>query len=295
MVSIASIPDREESLRRVVASLLPQVDRLNVYLNGYGQVPPFLDQPKIFVARSEEHGDVGDAGKFFWLGIPVEYFLTCDDDIIYPSDYVRRTIAAIERYGRRAVIGWHGSVLRDGFRDYYEDRTILSFYRNVERDTSVHILGTGTVGFCPSSIRIAPADFRLPNMADVWFGLVGQQQHVPFIVVAHGAGELVPILDEAQHKAIWRDCVENADSVRNTRRAQNHAVLAHGAWVIHRCPASATRSSPTWWIALVGVGTVAILLADAGAEIKGVSVATIAVLACGLRRYWLHRSRKPGA
>lgn len=243
MVSIASISSREESLRRVVASLLPQIERLNVYLNDYGRVPAFLQHPKIVVARSQDHGDIGDAGKFFWLGADTKYYLTCDDDIVYPPDYVNRTVTTIERYGRRAVIGWHGSILAESFRDYYEDRRILSFYVNLEHDTPVHILGTGTIGFHPSTIRLALADFKVPNMADVWFGLKGQEQTVPFIVRAHRAGELVPVLDGAQDTAIWRDCIENADSGRNTRSLQNNAVLARWPWTIHGCaPVTAAPS-----------------------------------------------------
>ena len=286
MVSIASIPHREESLRRVVASLLAQTERLNVYLNEYGHIPEFLQHPKIAVTRSQDHGDRGDAGKFFWLGTDARYFLTCDDDIVYPPDYVEQTIASIERYGRRAVIGWHGSILADSFRDYYEDRKILSFYLDLERDTSVHILGTGTVGFHVSTIRLALVDFKVPNMADVWFGLKGQEQSVPFIVRAHRAGELVPILDGAQDTAIWRDCVDNADSGRNTRSAQNDVVLAHWPWTIHACQTVPRASSGVFWLVLGLLGAATLLGAGITLPVILLTMALVTI-ACGLRRVWL--------
>ena len=233
MVSIATIPGRESSLRQVVGSLLPQVGRINVYLNGYPEVPEYLDHPKVVVARSQEHGDAGDAGKFFWLGCEAEYYLTCDDDILYPPDYAVRTIAAIERYGRKAVIGWHGSILGDPFRDYYDTRTILSFYRACKRDVAVHILGTGAVGFHASTLALAFSDFPVPNMADVWLGVKGQQARVPFIGCAHGAGELRPIEQFEDDEAIWKACVNNAGGRRDTRRRQNDVVLANWPWSIH--------------------------------------------------------------
>ena len=121
--SLASIPERERSLRQTVASLLPQIDRLGVYLNGYGSVPDFLHDPRIDVARSQEHGDRGDAGKMFWTDAgDFDYYLACDDDIIYPPDYAERMVAAIEQYGRRALVGCHGALLRHNPEDYYGSR-----------------------------------------------------------------------------------------------------------------------------------------------------------------------------
>src|SRR5262249_21870958 len=84
--SLASVPGRAEPLQAVVAALLPQVDALNVYLNGYEETPPFLDDDRIVVAHSREHGDRGDAGKFFWAGEVDGYHLLCDDDMGYPAD-----------------------------------------------------------------------------------------------------------------------------------------------------------------------------------------------------------------
>lgn len=230
MVSIASVPGRESSLRAVVSSLFHQVDRINIYLNGYPEVPEYLDHPKLLVARSQEYGDVGDAGKFFWLGSGADYYLTCDDDILYPPDYVARTIHSIERYGRKAIIGWHGSILNDPFVDYYDTRTILSFYRECKCDVPVHILGTGTAGFHSSTLELAFSDFPVPNMADVWLAVKGQQARVPFIVCAHPAGELRAIEQSEADEAIWKACVRNTGSRRDTRKMQNQLVLANWPW-----------------------------------------------------------------
>jgi len=64
--SLASIPQREAGLRKVVQSIAPQVDALCVYLNGYAAVPKWLSGlANVAIFRSQEHGDIGDAGKFF--------------------------------------------------------------------------------------------------------------------------------------------------------------------------------------------------------------------------------------
>ena len=118
--SLASIPERERSLQQTVASLLPQVDRLGVYLNGYDSVPDFLHDPRIDVARSEETGDRGDAGKFFWSDAgDFDYHLACDDDLLYPPDFAATMVAACDRHGRRALVGLHGALMREKPAGYY--------------------------------------------------------------------------------------------------------------------------------------------------------------------------------
>jgi FkbM family methyltransferase len=188
--SLASVPARERALARVVGALLPQVDSLRVYLNGYVTTPAFLDDPRIVVAHSSDHGDRGDAGKFFWAGEVDGYHLHCDDDIEYPPDYVAELIAGIERYGRGAVVGFHGATLPERVVTYYRSRRPFPCSQALGADTPVHVLGTGVAGYHSSAIRVAPADFRSPNMADIWFALLGQRQQVPFVCLAHRQGWL---------------------------------------------------------------------------------------------------------
>lgn len=189
---LAALPTREESLRICIESLIGQVDGIGVYLNGWDYIPKFLMDEKISVARSQDHGDRGDAGKFYWIDGFEGYYFSCDDDIRYPRDYVSRTIEAIEHYGRKAVVGFHGSKILEGFSDYYEknSRKVYMFSKEVEEDTQVHILGTGTIGFHTSSIDVRLSDFEFPNMADVFMARLGQEQLVPFIVQKHCAGEM---------------------------------------------------------------------------------------------------------
>src|SRR5690606_14533447 len=66
-VGIAAIPQRKAALEKSVRSLIDQVDRIGVYLNGWEEVPSFLLHPKIEVRRSQVDGDIGDAGKFYWV------------------------------------------------------------------------------------------------------------------------------------------------------------------------------------------------------------------------------------
>jgi hypothetical protein len=183
--SLASIPSRAQNLQSVVESLLAQVDVVRVYLNGYRNVPEFLKQDRIVVARSQDHGNIGDAGKFFWCEEASGYELCCDDDFIYPMGYAAHLIQAIERYGRKAAVAVHGCRFKLPFRTYRRSRIPWRWNEELPVDEPCHMLGTGTAGYHASSVQLCRADFIKPNMADVWFALACASQGVPRVVVAH--------------------------------------------------------------------------------------------------------------
>jgi hypothetical protein len=155
-----------------------------VYLNGYKDVPSWLcNKPTIEVARSQDYGDRGDAGKFWWSNKWEGYCFTCDDDLVYPRDYVRRMLTAVNRFHRRVAVGLHGVVV---------DEKMLSFYRIPRRDhwrvasseyRPVNVLGTGVLAYHTDMMTVTPTDFEIPNMADVWFALLCQRREVPCVTI----------------------------------------------------------------------------------------------------------------
>jgi hypothetical protein len=183
--SLATIPERSELLQRVVRDLVPQVDLLRVYLNGHHGVPGFLRSDKIVVEHSDDHGDRGDAGKFFWCEKAKGYQFVCDDDIVYPADYGYRLVRAIERYSRLSAVGFHGAIFRERMSSYYRDRNVLHMNQDLGADRAVHLLGTGVLGYHAPTVRVQRDAFRVPNMADVWFALHCQRQRIPRVVLGH--------------------------------------------------------------------------------------------------------------
>lgn len=219
---LAAIPSRELALKRVVNSLVHQVDQLGVYLNGWNSIPEFLNHPKIVVAMSQDHGDLGDAGKFFWINNFEGYYFSCDDDLVYPSDYVQRIIDKIKYYDYKAVVGWHGSVVSDSFEDYYDpkDRRVFSYSAGRPFDLDVHILGTGVLGFHSSTIKVSLEDFERPNMADIFFARLGQEQKVKFVVMEHKPKEIETI-EEFQEDSINKHGQKQVESAKNVRKYKN--------------------------------------------------------------------------
>lgn len=228
-VGIASIANRSTALKSTVESLYDQVDELVIYLNDYAEIPAFLDHEKIRVIHNQ--GDIGDRGKFYAAEEFDGYFLSCDDDIEYPPYYVRHCIDGIERYGRKAVVGWHGSLIKEPFDYYYtaESRRVLSFRSGRPEDVAVHILGTGCAAFHTSTMGVKLSDFLTANMADVYFALLGQRHKIPFVVLKHDPAQATPI-DIPDDRPIHRESMQSSGSKADTGLLQNSLVKEWGAW-----------------------------------------------------------------
>jgi len=188
--SLTTIPDRTESLKDTVKSLLPQVDKLNVYLHGYTEMPQFLKHKKIEVAFDLERGDRGDIDKMSWCDEVKGYHLICDDDLIYPPDYAIQMVRSIDKYKRKAIVSYHGSILkRLPIAKYYEDRIVYPCLLTVEQDQEMSIIGTGTLGY-HSSVGIGKIELgdKLPNMLDIHISLWAKEKKIPLYVLAHKEG-----------------------------------------------------------------------------------------------------------
>lgn len=216
--SMATFPPRKDALRLAVASLLPQLDVLQIYLNGYKEVPEFLKHPRIITSLERDGGDLGDAGKFFWCESASGYQFHCDDDIIYPDDYIDLMANAIERYERKAIVGVHGVLLRADVWSYYRDRNVRHFAARTQRDEPMHLLGTGTVAYHSSTLSLSRSDFVHANMADIFVGLAAQRQHVPMVSLARRSNWLRPI----ETKESIYDLAVKDDSVQTE--------LLHAVW-----------------------------------------------------------------
>ena len=191
IASMASIPEREATLEIAVESLRHQVGFFYFYLNGYGIPPPFLNHVACNVYRSEDRGDIGDAGKFYCVPTcaGTGYHFTCDDDLEYPPDYVEKMVDAIEGYGRGAVVGLHGIELHRPLRPTYQAsrKRVYHFGERLASNRWVDVLGTGCMAYHCSTMYVCEVDFPYPNMADIWFAVACQKARVPRVAIAHEA------------------------------------------------------------------------------------------------------------
>jgi len=201
---IASIPEREDMLRNTVASLFPQVDKLNVMLNAYERVPYFLKNGKIDVYRFDN--TMGDAVKFYEV-YEDGYVLTCDDDIIYPPDWVSTMTSHVAKTVSVATI--IGKIFKPKpINTFYgtSDRLIAYHWNKPNNDFHrVQVGGTGVMCFHTDHFRPRYEDFTEPNMADVFIAKFAHEQGVPIMVVPHN-GYWIDYQEPPLRRTIWGAC-----------------------------------------------------------------------------------------
>ena len=201
---IVSIPEREDMLRNTVASLIPQVDRINVMLNAYEWVPYFLKDGKIDVYRFDN--STGDAAKFY-EAYEDGYVLTCDDDIIYPPDWVSTMTAYVEKF--KAITTIIGKIFKaKPITTFYGTRDrLIAYHWNKAQESAqrVQVGGTGVMCFHTDIFRPKYEDFLYPNMADVWVSKFSHEQGVPIYVIPHN-GHWIDYQEPPLQRTIWGQC-----------------------------------------------------------------------------------------
>jgi len=207
---VCTIPDRESIARRVIGTILPQVDRLIVYPDKYAAPPEWLtSEPKVTLIDTRANPGLRDAAKLLPLSnpgtfsiTPATICLTFDDDILYPPDYVSHLLCALTTIRFAGVVGVHGSILNKDTPRYSRGRKVLHFKFGLDRISAVDILGTGTAAFRAGLFldRITE-DARRPGMVDISFAVWCKKHGVPQFVVARGPFWLRPAETEGEGAA----------------------------------------------------------------------------------------------
>lgn len=228
LAGMASIPEREESLLRAVASLIPQVDRVEVSLNGYDHVPPFLaENPRVHATIRPAGENGGDAEKFAgvdeWSGVVV----TVDDDLLYPPDYVETLLAGLDRHGHDRIVGFHGGETRgfNGAARAASYRAIRCLGDLAHDDPTVNVLGTGALAFDTRRVPVFRDVFRSPNMADVYLASHAHAFGIPMVALAHRAGWLRDI--QPPGPSIYDSNAQRDGSELDTSKAREREMGRH--------------------------------------------------------------------
>ena len=207
---MATFPSREPLIGKAINSLIEQVDKLVIWVNGEMNLPNecYHEKVELYFGKDILGIDIGCGGKFAFAFEWEGYVFTVDDDIIYPSDYVEKSIAKIEEYNRKCVFSWHGRRTVLPMTVYRSAKDMIkncSFQQNVDEDTECHIIGTGVMFFHASTI-IPKYDFmemRHMNVSDIHFAQSMDMRQIPTIVAAHNKGwlkALVPVEGISHHK-----------------------------------------------------------------------------------------------
>jgi hypothetical protein len=184
---IASIPNREQELKKTIESLYFQADEIVVGLNWYDHTPEFLKKPGITVVHWDN--SLWDAMKFIHIDWYKGYYFSCDDDLYFPKDYVKNMILWIEKYERKAIVWLHWVVVPPNkLASYYNNCYRYTYSQFLPTDNCVNVLGTWVMAFHTDTIKLSIKDFPEPNMWDTWVWIKAQKQKIPMICLKHKAG-----------------------------------------------------------------------------------------------------------
>lgn len=203
--NIATYPPRKESLKQCVASIYDQVDLIRICFNQYekDEVPEFfwaLDKVEVIFPEK----DLTDNGKFYaldYLVIEPEYFFTMDDDIIYPAQYVKKTITNIRKFGM--IITYHGRILKGLGLKYYYDHRSFKCLSGQRQDKKIDVAGTGVTAFDTRYFHPKGLAFdKNQRMSDIIFSLEAAKQ-----------GKLIGCCSREYG---WIKCMTHEENIFNT-------------------------------------------------------------------------------
>ena len=192
---IASIPSRASTLSDVIDTILPQVERLHLFLHGYADIPPGVVRTGVIVHLAPASHPYRTAGKFFGLTQEPRPCIYCtfDDDILYGADHVARLRAALLRYGGRALVGIHNGWFRRSPGSYVRRSRSRNFASSLWVDQLADEIGTGTAAFVSNVLPVNPAAWPYGMMDDLMMAIEAETRAVPRIAVARPARSLIEL------------------------------------------------------------------------------------------------------
>lgn len=162
---MATWEPRFGSLDVVLGSLTNQADEIHVFVNSFNTVPDCLPMQFSNVTYYCDGNNYGDRAKLSFQNLhnePVNYF-SCDDDIIYPVDYVTKSLELLKN-DPTSIYSYHGSILHENYTTLGLSRTLYDYRKKTDLTTLVHYGGTG-VSFWDTEYVNIPRDLSNANDA----------------------------------------------------------------------------------------------------------------------------------
>ena len=229
VAGMATMPTRTQTFDRAFSSIIRQVDRLYLYLDGHDNVPEIArNDPRVVPIFAHEYPGLHANGKLLGLVLESEpcLYAALDDDLHFYRDYIVTMRQALAQYNDRAVVGLHGTILDRPLEDYYVNPTWRGKYRSkLKSDAEVDILGTGAVLFSSSVLQIDVRDWPKVSMTDLGLAIAAAKASIPMISIARKS-YLTYDLQVSQADSLT--VARNKDSSRQTNLGRELISLRDG-------------------------------------------------------------------
>ena len=151
----------------------------------------------IYIHNNDSYVDRADNGKYWAAFIyqkePI-YYLTLDDDIIYPQGYVDNMLYQIEKH--KCIVSHHGRVLQGLTKDvgdYYTGHKAYAFFQENKQEIQLDVFGDGVAGYRTDYFnpKDMPFEKRL-CMSDTLVSLEMWKQGKKAVLLTHGKYHIKP-------------------------------------------------------------------------------------------------------
>ncbi len=205
---LATIPEREETCRQVVGSLLPQVDKIRIALNNYSKdgafyKPEWAEHEKIECLFTDN--SLMDGYKFSKANENDGYVLICDDDILYPPDFAETMVKHLDNFSSPVVLSIMGkNLIPRPMGSYALGKH--EFFRAFEMHTTFkkcELIGMCGAIYHTDYCKINETHMKVTD-SDVCMSVYCDQHHIKKYVVPHagdwcgdlmeGAAENIPTM-----------------------------------------------------------------------------------------------------
>lgn len=187
---MATLRRRANTASKVVELISPQVDKVCVVLNKVGdedieEWKSFFKEDNIqFYVRENK---LGDAERFYPID-PSEkaYYLSVDDDIYYPHDYVDKMIIGCEKYN--CLVSLHGRYFSSfPIQSYIYQSGINQNHclRDSKENITIQFPGCGVSCWRHDHIDLSYNNFKAKNRSDIEVGRIAAKNNLPLISLAH--------------------------------------------------------------------------------------------------------------
>ena len=188
VAGMATMPSRKATFTTSFRSIIRQVDRLYLYLDGHEKVPAIArNDARVVPIFAHEYPGLHANGKLLGLALEKEpcLYACLDDDIYFPRNYIFELGRALARLGDDKIVGLHGTVLARPLEGYYTNRTSVGQYaREWKEDTKVDLLGSGAVLFRSAAINVDVRDWPKVSMTDIGLAIAAAQANIQMISIS---------------------------------------------------------------------------------------------------------------
>jgi hypothetical protein len=235
LAALASVPHRAHLLPRVLRSLRRQVDWLCVYLNESTDAPSCVKELADYYICDPVNS--GAEAKLAWANHPSQphpervgdgfFYLSCDDDFVYPANYAETMRAAVEQWRGQAIVTAHGRTYVGRARGFFEvvPGSLGTIHRRVESGRWVNHAGSGVMAWDTRRVHI-PSTWPERNATDAQVSVWAQKNRVPIWLVPHPA-KWLNSLASSDPRGIFRT------SQRDKHRTRN-ALISSVEWSLYK-------------------------------------------------------------